>query len=70
LSGCHHTGKNSRHYKIRRAAPERGGSFFDNPKTNLTYEKNLYIVYFKYRAKSDANIRYEIDVKKYFFLIN
>jgi hypothetical protein len=29
---------------------------FDNPKTNLTYEKNLYIFYFKYRAKSCTNI--------------
>jgi len=29
---------------------------FDNPKTNLTYEKNLYILYFKYRAKSSTNI--------------
>ena len=27
------------------------GSLFDNPKTNLTYEKNLYNLYSKYHAK-------------------
>jgi len=37
---------------------------FDNPKTNLTYEKNLYILYFKYRAKSFTNIRRVIGIKK------
>jgi hypothetical protein len=31
--------------------------FFDNPKTNLTYEKNLYILLFKYHAKSCTNIK-------------
>jgi hypothetical protein len=41
---------------------------FDNPKTNLTYEKNLYIFYFKYHAKSYANISPEFGIKKYFFL--
>jgi hypothetical protein len=37
---------------------------FDNPKTNLTYEKNLYILYFKYRAKSCTNILRIPGIKK------
>jgi hypothetical protein len=37
---------------------------FDNPKTNLTYEKNLYIFYFKYRAKSFTNISLIHGIKK------
>jgi hypothetical protein len=37
---------------------------FDNPKTNLTYEKNLYILYFKYRAKSCTNILHIRGIKK------
>jgi hypothetical protein len=41
---------------------------FDNPKTNLTYEKNLYIFYFKYRAKSCTNIRCFPGIKKRFSL--
>jgi hypothetical protein len=61
--------KNSSSYIRRRAAPERDGSFFDNPKTNLTYEKTS-ISYFKYRAKSDSNICHEFDGKKYLSLIN
>ena len=40
---------------------------FDNPKTNLTYEKNLYIFYFNYRAKSITNIKIVIRIKKYIF---
>jgi hypothetical protein len=42
--------------EIRRAAPEQSGSIFNNPKTNLTYEKNLYILLSKYRAKSFTKI--------------
>jgi hypothetical protein len=37
---------------------------FDNPKTNLTYEKNLYLLYFKYRAKSCTNISRIPGIKK------
>ena len=43
-------------------------SFFDNPKTNLTYEKNLCIVYFKFHAKSIANINMDDVIKKHFLL--
>ncbi len=42
------------------------GSLFDNPKTNLTYEKNLYYLDFKYRAKSFTKIFTVIEIKKYF----
>jgi hypothetical protein len=41
---------------------------FDNPKTNLTYEKNLYIVRNKYRAKSLTNILLINGIKKYIYL--
>jgi hypothetical protein len=34
------------------ADDNRQPHFFDNPKTNLTYEKNLNILRFKYHAKS------------------
>ena len=40
------------------------GSLFDNPKTNLTYEKNLYYFNFKYRAKSFTNIFILFEIKK------
>jgi len=42
--------------------------FFDNPKTNLTYEKNLYVFIFKYRAKHFANINTITEIKKDFSL--
>jgi hypothetical protein len=39
--------------KIKEEADDnRQPHFFDNPKTNLTYEKNLNILGFKYHAKS------------------
>jgi hypothetical protein len=34
----------------------KAAHIFDNPKTNLTYEKNLYIFSAKYHAKTFANI--------------
>jgi hypothetical protein len=50
--------------------PWRAAHFFDNPKTNLTYEKNLYIFRNKYRAKHNANINTVFITKKAFSLIN
>jgi len=44
--------------------PEPATHFFDNPKTNLTYEKNLYIFYFKNRAKLFAKIKTKYLLKK------
>ncbi len=41
-------------------------SFCDNPKTNLTYEKNLYILQLKFHAKSYANLKTVNVIKKYF----
>jgi hypothetical protein len=46
----------------------RAAHCFDNPKTNLTYEKNLYILCFKYRAKSFTNILRIHGIKKLFYL--
>ena len=37
---------------------------FDNPKTNLTYEKNLYLNQTKYRAKPNTNIFQAFHIKK------
>jgi hypothetical protein len=37
---------------------------FDNPKTNLTYEKNLYLIRIKYHAKSESKISTVIVKKK------
>ena len=56
-------------YTKERAAGE-AAHFFNNPKTNLTYEKNLYILTFKYRAKHYANINTIPDTKKCFYLHN
>jgi hypothetical protein len=43
-------------------------TFLITLKTNLTYEKNLYLLYFKYRAKSLTNIFTVTVIKKYFSL--
>ena len=54
------------HFPQNRKGPANAGPQFDNPKTNLTYEKNLYILYFKYRAKLFTNIEQIFFIKKCF----
>ena len=53
---------------IKRRAAQIERLTFDNPKTNLTYEKNLYSFYFKYRAKTFTKINLNIEIKKCFYL--
>ena len=45
----------------------KSGSLFDNPKTNLTYEKNLCLFQSKYRAKTFSNAGMDIEIKNTFF---
>jgi hypothetical protein len=52
--------------KQKEEPPELAAHFFDNPKTNLTYEKNLCLLNFKYRAKHYTNISRSVNTKKYF----
>jgi hypothetical protein len=52
----------------KEGADDRQPHVFDNPKTNLTYEKNLYILLNKFRAKSITNISLMFRRTKYFNL--
>gem|GEM_PF-4334704 len=41
-------------------------SFFDNPKTNLTYEKNLCYIIYKYCAKHFSKVNHKYKQTKHF----
>jgi len=51
--------------KMREADNKNQPLFFDNPKTNLIYEKTLCVILFKYHAKSSTKIFITFGIKKY-----
>jgi hypothetical protein len=52
----------------KKGCPFEQPLFLITLKTNLTYEKNLYLKYFKYRAKSITKIFPVGEIKKYILL--